>query len=418
MSNDSTIESNQLTLLDVLGFPSDQMLFSFQTKSLIYSLGSNLIHYNLSTNSKWGHILNFSRCCDYPLNQDRKWEPFDAYYGKVYCDEEEIKNIIPKTDDKLKELLKQIKDSGIDSKTIINALSNKNESMDIKEAKQILKQNGFILEDDMHDRAMARVDRAYQHTKDRQFDDLDPMRPRHGSEDWEEGGHAEYDYTNKGDSDRDEKEEFGRKVAEKLVDYFEPIYAKRGYVPDEYGGGDGMLLRCEPVFAAIESVKSQDPSAKVILPTPVGKEWNQGMARDFVKGLADDVFLEDEKVHPRKDISAKPTTHYIILCPHYEGYDERILSIVDYPISLGKYVLTGGELPALIIIDSVVRLIPGVLGGEKSAEIESFSDGDNLEYPQYTKPYDFRGMTVPDVLLSGNHGEIAKWRAEHSGKAE
>ena len=111
-----------------------------------------------------------------------------------------------------------------------------------------------------------------------------------------------------------------------------------------------------------------------------------------------------------------PATHYIILCPHYEGYDERILSIVDYKISLGKYVLTGGELPALIIIDSVVRLIPGVLGGEQSAQIESFSDGDNLEYPQYTKPYDFRGMTVPDILLSGNHGEIAKWREEHSGK--
>ena len=108
--------------------------------------------------------------------------------------------------------------------------------------------------------------------------------------------------------------------------------------------------------------------------------------------------------------------HYIILCPHYEGYDERILSIVDYKISLGKYVLTGGELPALIIIDSVVRLIPGVLGGEKSAEIESFSDGDNLEYPQYTRPEDFRGMKVPEVLLSGNHGEIAKWREEHSGK--
>lgn len=219
-----------------------------------------------------------------------------------------------------------------------------------------------------------------------------------------------------------------------------------------YGGGDGMLLRCEPVFAAIESVKSQDPSAKVILPTPVGKEWNQGMARDFVVGLADMSFrgwtfssstsytgtpgksalraafsgpsgiyvseLENLEISPRKTSSAKPTTHYIILCPHYEGYDERILSIVDYPISLGKYVLTGGELPALIIIDSVVRLIPGVLGGEKSAEIESFSDGDNLEYPQYTKPYDFRGMTVPDVLLSGNHGEIAKWRAEHSGRAE
>ncbi len=163
-----------------------------------------------------------------------------------------------------------------------------------------------------------------------------------------------------------------------------------------YGGGDGMLLRCEPVFAAIESVKAKSPDAKVILPTPVGKVWKQDSAREL----------------------ANSDAHYIILCPHYEGYDERIMSLVDLPISLGKYVLTGGELPALIIIDSVVRLIPGVLGGEKSAEIESFSDGDNLEYPQYTKPYDFRGMKVPDVLLSGNHGEIAKWRKENSGKAE
>ena len=166
-----------------------------------------------------------------------------------------------------------------------------------------------------------------------------------------------------------------------------------------YGGGDGMLLRCEPVFEAIESVKASDPDAKVILPTPVGETWTQEMARR----LANDTTTN---------------SHYIILCPHYEGYDERILSIVDYKISLGKYVLTGGELPALIIIDSVVRLIPGVLGGEQSAEIESFSDGDNLEYPQYTKPSDFRGMKVPDVLLSGNHGEIAKWREAHSGKAK
>lgn len=170
-----------------------------------------------------------------------------------------------------------------------------------------------------------------------------------------------------------------------------------------YGGGDGMLLRCEPVFNAIESVLKDDPEAKIILPTPVGKVWNQEYARELA-------------MVPSEAFTSHP--HYIILCPHYEGYDERILSIVDYKISLGKYVLTGGELPALIIIDSVVRLIPGVLGGETSAEIESFSDGDNLEYPQYTKPYDFRGMTVPDILLSGNHGEIAKWRAEHSGKAE
>ena len=160
-----------------------------------------------------------------------------------------------------------------------------------------------------------------------------------------------------------------------------------------YGGGDGMLLRCEPVFNAIEDVKKKDPSAKVILPTPAGEIWDQATAREFAE---------------------TENAHYIILCPHYEGYDERILSIVDYKVSLGKYVLTGGELPALIIIDSVVRLIPGVLGGETSAIVESFSDGDNIEYPQYTKPYDFRGMTVPDILLSGNHGEIAKWRAKNS----
>lgn len=161
-----------------------------------------------------------------------------------------------------------------------------------------------------------------------------------------------------------------------------------------YGGGDGMLLRCEPVFSAIESVKTKYPDAKVILPTPAGELWTQEKARKFAKD-----------------------GHYIVLCPHYEGYDERILSLVDYKISLGHFVLTGGELPALVMIDSIVRLIPGVLGGEQSAEIESFSDGDNIEYPQYTKPADFRGMKVPDILLSGNHGEIAKWRAEHSGKA-
>lgn len=159
-----------------------------------------------------------------------------------------------------------------------------------------------------------------------------------------------------------------------------------------YGGGDGMLFRPEPVFAAIESVKAKDPSAKVIIPTPAGKTWNQATAKEF---------------------ASQENQHYIILCPHYEGYDERILSIIDHRISLGHYVLTGGELPALIIIDSVVRLIPGVLGGETSAEIESFSDENSVEYPQYTKPYDFRGMTVPDVLLSGNHGEIKKWRDAH-----
>lgn len=187
-----------------------------------------------------------------------------------------------------------------------------------------------------------------------------------------------------------------------------------------YGGGDGMLLRCEPVFAAIESIKATDPEAKVILPTPVGEIWTQEMAKQFAGGeiySSGDILQGGSGSDELSDGSSRDL-HYIILCPHYEGYDERILSLVDYKISLGKFVLTGGELPALCIIDSIVRLIPGVLGGEQSAEIESFSDGDNLEYPQYTKPAEFRGMTVPEVLLSGNHGEIAKWRREHSGRVK
>ena len=164
-----------------------------------------------------------------------------------------------------------------------------------------------------------------------------------------------------------------------------------------YGGGDGMLLMCEPVFNAIESVKKNSPNAKVILPTPAGQTWHQGIVRNFV-----------ERINTGEE------DHYIILCPHYEGYDERILTIVDYKISLGHFVLTGGELPALIVIDSIVRLLPGVLGGENSAIIESFSEENTIEYPQYTKPADFRGMQVPEVLLSGHHAKIAEWRKAHS----
>ncbi len=202
-----------------------------------------------------------------------------------------------------------------------------------------------------------------------------------------------------------------------------------------YGGGDGMLLRCEPAFAAIESVKTEDPDAKVILPTPVGQTWNQNMARGFagidIVGSVDSYsFSEASATNGERPEQGTPVTtgraaasseknenhpaHYIIFCPHYEGYDERIMSLVDYSISLGQYVLTGGELPALILIDSITRLLPGVLGGETSAEIESFSDGDNLEYPQYTKPAEFRGMAVPEVLLSGHHAKINEWRKEQS----
>ena len=139
-----------------------------------------------------------------------------------------------------------------------------------------------------------------------------------------------------------------------------------------------------------------DPTAKVVLMTPRGQRWKQLVAQEW----------------------SEATHGYIFVCGRYEGYDERIVSLVDEQVSIGDYVLTGGEIPALAVIDSIVRLIPGVLGGESSTAIESFSDGDNLEFPQDTKPAEFRGLTVPEVLLSGNHAEIAKWRAENSHKAQ
>lgn len=162
-----------------------------------------------------------------------------------------------------------------------------------------------------------------------------------------------------------------------------------------YGGGDGMLLKPEPLFAAVEHAKANDPSAKVVLTTPRGERWQQSLAKSYA----------DEE------------QGLIFICGRYEGYDERITSIVDAQYSIGNYVLTGGELPAMVMIDSIVRLVPGVLGGEASAEIESFSDGETLEFPQYTRPAEYRGIKVPDILLNGNHAEIAKWRKEQSKKA-
>lgn len=163
-----------------------------------------------------------------------------------------------------------------------------------------------------------------------------------------------------------------------------------------YGGGDGMLLMPEPLFAAINNAKQYDSSTKVVLMTPRGMRWKQSTAQSW----------------------ADSNDNYTFVCARYEGYDERILTLVDEQISVGDYVLTGGELPAMTVIDSVVRLIPGVLGGEMSAQIESFSDGETLEYPQYTRPEVFNGLEVPKILLSGNHAEIAKWRADNSHKAE
>lgn len=161
-----------------------------------------------------------------------------------------------------------------------------------------------------------------------------------------------------------------------------------------YGGGDGMLLKPEPLFAAIEAAKERDPSARVVLPTPRGAKWAQASAQSWA---------DDER-------------GLIFVCPRYEGYDERVITLIDEQVRVGEYVLTGGELPVMVMIDSIVRLLPDVLGGDMSAEIESFSDGTNLEFPQYTRPEEFRGMRVPDVLLSGNHAAIEQWRTEHSSE--
>ncbi|TXG77685.1 tRNA (guanosine(37)-N1)-methyltransferase TrmD [Patescibacteria group bacterium] len=163
-----------------------------------------------------------------------------------------------------------------------------------------------------------------------------------------------------------------------------------------YGGGDGMVLMIEPLTRAVEHAKAEDPNAAVLLMTPRGSTWVQSKAKayaDVGKGL-------------------------IIICGRYEGYDERITALVDEQISIGNYVLTGGEIPAMTVVDSVVRLIPGVLGGETSAEIESFVQDDaSVEAPQYTRPEVFDGQQVPAVLLSGHHADIDKWRAEHVRRA-
>jgi tRNA (guanine37-N1)-methyltransferase len=157
-----------------------------------------------------------------------------------------------------------------------------------------------------------------------------------------------------------------------------------------YGGGDGMVLKPEPLAAAIEEVKKHNLDAPVIFLTPVGEKFIQPTA---------------------EKLAAVPGM--ILVAGHYEGFDERAYSLADLRLSIGDYVLTGGELPAMVLVDSVVRLIPGVLGGEQSAHDESFSQGI-LEYPHYTRPVEWQGMAVPEVLQNGHHGEIEKWRREQA----
>jgi tRNA (guanine37-N1)-methyltransferase len=161
-----------------------------------------------------------------------------------------------------------------------------------------------------------------------------------------------------------------------------------------YGGGSGMLLKPEPLFRAIECLKRDREASKVIYLTPQGRIFTQSVAEEF----------------------AQEKNPLIFICGRYEGIDERIrIALVDDELSIGDYILTGGELAALVVIDASVRLIPGVLGDEKSKEEESFSHGI-LEYPQYTRPREYEGLKVPDVLISGNHKKIEQWKKEMSLK--
>ena len=156
-----------------------------------------------------------------------------------------------------------------------------------------------------------------------------------------------------------------------------------------YGGGPGMIMKVEPIYNAIQDLKQENTI--VAITTPQGKQLKQEHLENF---------------------SSKKDLHMIILCGRYEGFDQRVHDkLVDYEFSIGQYVLTGGELPALVLVDGITRLIPGVLGNEESLREETFQDGKS-EYPQYTKPEDFKGWKVPKVLLSGNHKEIEKYRQE------
>ncbi|MWV53150.1 tRNA (guanosine(37)-N1)-methyltransferase TrmD [Streptococcus uberis] len=185
----------------------------------------------------------------------------------------------------------------------------------------------------------------------------------------------------------------GKAVEKGLLDIryhnFRDNAEKARHVDDEpYGGGQGMLLRAQPIYDTIDKIDANNP--RVILLDPAGKTFNQSYAEELAQ--------EDE---------------LIFICGHYEGYDERIKQLVTDEISLGDFVLTGGELAAMTMVDATVRLIPNVIGKEASHQDDSFSSG-LLEYPQYTRPYDFRGMTVPDVLMSGHHENIRRWRLEES----
>jgi tRNA (guanine37-N1)-methyltransferase len=169
---------------------------------------------------------------------------------------------------------------------------------------------------------------------------------------------------------------------------------RHGKVDDRpFGGGPGMLICCQPVFDCCEAVRGMAPDpGRLVMMSPQGRPLDQNLIRELAA-----------------------CGRLIILCGRYEGFDERIrLGLQPLEVSVGDFITNGGEVPAMLLIDAAIRLVPGVLGDETSSKYESFADAGMLEYPQYTRPREFRGMAVPDVLLSGDHGEIARWRDEES----
>ena len=182
-----------------------------------------------------------------------------------------------------------------------------------------------------------------------------------------------------------------KKVEIELINFRDYTNDPHGKVDDTpYGGGAGMVLSCQPIFDCVEAIKT--PESKVILLIPSGVPYKQKTAYDLSK----------EK-------------HLIIICGHYEGFDDRIETIADYLISIGDYVLTGGEVPAMVLTDSITRLIPGVIN-EESHINDSFNENYLLDYPTYTKPEEYKGMKVPSVLLSGDHKKVDEWRKEQAIK--
>jgi len=182
------------------------------------------------------------------------------------------------------------------------------------------------------------------------------------------------------------------KVEVNVVNIRDFALAKHKVVDDvPYGGGPGMVLKPEPIFRAYEELTKEGEKPYVILTEPWGETFNQEMALEFSK-----------------------KERLLIICGRYEGVDERVKTLVDKEVSIGDYVLTGGELPAMVIMDAVIRLLPGVLGNEESLKADSFMDRGLLGYPNYTRPAEFRGMKVPEVLLSGHHKKIELWRKEQS----